>query len=150
MSSYLGDDSGVAHIVHIGHRETDPTHLAEMPNAVRAEGYRRAMRVRDLDIDIVSTTYTQEGGYQGARRILARTHRPTAVFAGADIAAMGVLTALTEAGLSVPDDISVAGYDDTTFAALGPIALTSVDQAGHEIGTHSSNASPTATDRRSR
>ncbi len=43
-------------------------------------------------------------------------------------------TAISEAGLAVPGDISVAGYDNTTFAALGPISLTSVDQAGHEIG----------------
>ena len=47
---------------------------------------------------------------------------------------MGVLEAVAEAGLSVPDDISVAGYDNTTFAALGPISLTSVDQAGRQIG----------------
>ena len=127
---------GHRHIAHIEHRETDPIHLAEMPNAVRAEGYRRAMRANGLEIDIVSTTYTQEGGYLGAQQILARDRRPTAIFAGADIVAMGVLTALTEAGLSVPDDISVAGYDNTTFAALGPISLTSVDQAGHQIGAN--------------
>ncbi|GGT97981.1 substrate-binding domain-containing protein [Streptomyces coeruleorubidus] len=42
--------------------------------------------------------------------------------------------AVAEAGLSVPDDISVAGYDNTTFAALGPISLTSVDQAGRDMG----------------
>ncbi|WP_242435989.1 substrate-binding domain-containing protein [Streptomyces sp. Root369] len=47
---------------------------------------------------------------------------------------MGVLEAFTEAGLSVPGDISVAGYDNTTFAAFGPLSLTSVDQAGTEIG----------------
>ncbi|WP_202918617.1 LacI family DNA-binding transcriptional regulator [Saccharothrix deserti] len=94
------------------------------------------MRARGLEIDIVSTAYTQEGGYRGAQQLLARTDRPTAVFADADIVAMGVLEALTEAGLSVPDDISVAGYDNTTFAALGPISLTSVDQAGHQIGAN--------------
>lgn len=49
---------------------------------------------------------------------------------------MGVLEALTEAGLTVPGDISLAGYDNTTFAALGPISLTSVDQAGHQIGAN--------------
>ena len=123
-------------IAHIEHLETDPAHIAEMPNAVRAEGYRRAMRAHGLadDIDIVSTSYTQEGGYLGARQLLARPRRPTAIFAGADIVAMGVLEAVAEAGLSVPDDISVAGYDNTTFAAFGPISLTSVDQAGREIG----------------
>jgi LacI family transcriptional regulator len=129
-------DLGHRRIAHIEHHETDPVHLAEMPNAVRADGYRRAMRARGLEIDIVSTTYTQEGGYTGTQKLLARPHPPTAIFAGADIVAMGVLEALTDAGLTAPGDISVAGYDNTTVAALGPVSLTSVDQAGHRIGTN--------------
>ena len=128
-------DLGHRRIAHIEHHETDPARLAEMPNAVRADGYRKAMHARGLEADVVSTSYTQEGGYLGAQQILARPERPTAIFAGADIVAMGVLTALSEAGLSVPEDISLAGYDNTSFAALGPISLTSVDQAGHHIGT---------------
>jgi LacI family transcriptional regulator len=130
--------AGLGHrrIAHIEHLETDPVRLAEMPNALRADGYRHAMRAHGLgdDIDIASTAYTREGGYLGARQLLTRTRRPTAVFAGADVVAMGVLDALTEAGLSVPDDISVAGYDNITFAAFGPISLTTVDQGGHQIG----------------
>jgi len=131
-------DLGHRRIAHIEHHETDPTRIAEMPNAQRADGYRQAMRSVGLaeEIDIVSTSYTQQGGYEGAKELLTRPRRPTAVFAGADIVAMGVLEAFTEAGLSVPDDISVAGYDNTTFAAFGPISLTSVDQAGHEIGSN--------------
>jgi LacI family transcriptional regulator len=127
---------GHRRIAHIEHLETDPVRLAEMPNALRADGYRHAMRVHGLgdEIDVASTTYTQEGGYLGARQLLARPRRPTAIFAGADIVAMGVLDATTEAGLSVPGDISVVGYDNTTFAAFGPISLTTVDQAGHQIG----------------
>jgi LacI family transcriptional regulator len=125
---------GHSRIAHIEHHETNPVRLAEMPNAVRAEGYRRAMLARGLEPDIVSTSYTQEGGYLGTQQLLTRRRRPTAIFAGADIVAMGVLEALTEAGLSAPSDISVAGYDNTNFAALGPISLTSVDQAGHHIG----------------
>jgi len=123
-------------IAHIEHHETDPARLAEMPNAIRAEGYRQAMRAHGLadEIDIVSTSYTQQGGYLGAQQLLARPRRPTAIFAGADIVAMGVLEAIAEAGLAVPGDISVAGYDNTTFAAFGPISLTSVDQAGRQIG----------------
>ncbi|WP_257003900.1 substrate-binding domain-containing protein [Streptomyces sp. SA15] len=134
----VGHLAGLGHrrIAHIEHHETDPTRLAEMPNARRADGYRQAMRAHGLEewIDVVSTSYTQEGGYRGAHELLARPRRPTAVFAGADIVAMGVLEAVAEAGLSVPGDISVGGYDNTTFAAFGPISLTSVDQAGHEIG----------------
>jgi len=129
-------DLGHRRIAHIDHRENDAALAVEMPNAVRAEGYRRAMHARGLaaEIDVVSTSYTEEGGYVGARQLLSRPVRPTAIFAGADIAAMGVLTAITEAGLRVPEDISVAGYDNTRFAALGPIGLTSVDQAGRQIG----------------
>ena len=129
-------DLGHRRIAHIEHRESDATLAVEMPNAVRAEGYRRAMRARGLadEIDVVPASYTEEGGYVAARGLLTRSTRPTAIFAGADIAAMGVLTAIAEAGLRVPDDISVAGYDNTTFAAAGPIGLTSVDQAGRQIG----------------
>ncbi|MDQ0753347.1 DNA-binding LacI/PurR family transcriptional regulator [Streptomyces africanus] len=138
-SLVVGHLAGLGHrrIAHIEHHETDPARLAEMPNARRADGYRRAMRAHGLEkwTDVVSTSYTQEGGYEGAKRLLTRRHRPTAVFAGADIVAMGVLEAVAEAGLSVPGDLSVAGYDNTTFAALGPISLTSVDQAGREMGT---------------
>lgn len=125
-------DLGHRRIAHIEHRETNAERSAVMPNAIRAEGYRQAMRARGLaeEIDVVSTSYTEEGGYAGARQLLSRPDPPTAIFAGADIAAMGVLTAVAEAGLSVPGDISVAGYDNTAFAAVGPIALTSVDQAG--------------------
>jgi LacI family transcriptional regulator len=131
-------DLGHRRIAHIEHRETDPVRIAEMPNALRAQGYRDAMTARGLtdEVDVVSTTYTQEGGYLGARQLLARRRRPTAIFAGADIVAMGVLAAIDEAGLAVPADISVAGYDNTAFAALGPISLTSVDQAGREFGSN--------------
>ncbi|WP_233624999.1 LacI family DNA-binding transcriptional regulator [Actinoplanes sp. ATCC 53533] len=127
---------GHRHIAHIEHFETDPVRLTEMPNAQRADGYRRAMNAHGLadGIDVVSTSYTQEGGYLGAQRLLDREVQPTAIFAGADIVAMGVFDALTEAGLSAPEDISLAGYDNTTFAAFGPISLTTVDQAGHQMG----------------
>lgn len=134
----VGHLAGLGHqrIAHIEHHETDPTRLAEMPNARRADGYRQAMRAHGLVefIDVASTSYTQEGGRLGAKELLDRPRRPTAVFAGADVVAMGVLEAVAEAGLSVPEDISVAGYDNTTIAAFGPVSLTSVDQAGHAIG----------------
>ena len=130
---------GHRRIAHIEHHETDRVRLAEMPNAQRAHGYRQAMTAHGLEaeIDIASTTYTQDGGYLGARQLLDRPVRPTAIFAGADVVALGALEAIAEAGLSVPGDISVAGYDNTTFAAVGPIGLTSVDQAGRQIGNES-------------
>ncbi|GGN97905.1 LacI family transcriptional regulator [Actinoplanes lobatus] len=131
--------AGLGHrrIAHIEHHETDRVRLAEMPNALRADGYRHAMLEHGLaaHIDIASTSYTRDGGHHGARILLDREHPPTAIFAGADVVALGVLDALAEAGLSVPGDISVTGYDNIALAGYRPISLTTVDQAGHRIGT---------------
>ena len=88
-------DLGHRRIAHIEHHETDPTASRRCPTPIRAEGYRQAMRAHGLadEIDVVSTSYTQQGGYRGAQQLLARPRRPTAIFAGADIVAMGVLEA---------------------------------------------------------
>jgi LacI family transcriptional regulator len=129
---------GHRRIAHIEHHETDPVRLTEMPNAQRANGYREAMRSHGLadQIDIASTTYTQQGGYLGAKELLARPGRPTAIFAGADVVALGAMEAIAEAGLSIPGDISVVGYDNSALAAFGPISLTSVDQDGRQMGAN--------------
>jgi LacI family transcriptional regulator len=127
---------GHRRIAHVEHKVSGRNHPSTLPQSVRAEGYRQAMRRVGLAPDIVSTAYTEEGGYQAARELLARDVRPTAIFAGADVAAIGVLNAVYEAGLRVPDDISIVGYDNTAFAALGPISLTSVDQDGHAMGAN--------------
>jgi LacI family transcriptional regulator len=129
---------GHRRIAHIEHAERERALIASMPNAIRARGYCQAMDAHGLaeHIDTIPTRYTREGGYLGTKQLLARPQRPTAIFAGADIAAMGVLEAIAEAGLNVPGDISVAGYDNSVYATLGPISLTSVDQGGHQMGSH--------------
>ncbi|WP_327010275.1 LacI family transcriptional regulator [Dactylosporangium sp. NBC_01737] len=131
-------DLGHRRIAHIEHKDTTRGIPTTMPQTVRAEGYRQAMLRRGLgaEIDIVFSTYSEEGGYTAARELLARPVRPTAIFAGADVAAIGVLNAVHEAGLRIPEDISVAGYDNTSIAAMGPISLTSVDQDGHLMGVN--------------
>lgn len=129
---------GHRRIAHIEHKVSGRNHPTTLPQSVRAQGYRQAMARHDLEseIDIVPSTYSEEGGYLAARELLGRAVRPTAIFAGADVAAIGVFNAVYEAGLRVPEDVSIAGYDNTSFAALGPISLTSVDQDGHAIGTN--------------
>lgn len=131
-------DLGHRRIAHIEHKDATRGMPTTMPQTVRAEGYRHAMQRRGLgaEIDIVCSTYSEEGGYTAARELLARPARPTAIFAGADVAAIGVLNAVHEAGLRIPEDISVAGYDNTTIAAMGPISLTSVEQDGRLMGVN--------------
>ncbi|MEV0388826.1 LacI family DNA-binding transcriptional regulator [Nonomuraea sp. NPDC050643] len=127
---------GHRRIAHIGHHEHTGRRSAAMLQTIRAVTYERVMREHGLDdeIAVAMTAYSEEGGFEGARELLAREPRPTAIFAGADLAAFGALTALHEAGLAVPADISLAGYDNTRTAALSDISLTSVDQDGGVMG----------------
>lgn len=136
----MGAGLVVEHLAGLGHRAIGHiTHLDRgrahgLPHAVRAEGYRQAMTARGLEPQVVATSFSEEGGYRGALELLASERPPTAIFAGADVAALGVLRAADEAGLSVPDDLSVAGYDNIGIASLKRISLTSVDQDGRVIG----------------
>jgi LacI family transcriptional regulator len=133
----------VDHLVALGHRRIAHTSAVAQggqwkgrPEQVRSEGYRQAMHQHGLDeaVSIAGASYSEEDGYQAGRELLDRSDRPTAIFAGADIAALGVLRAAYELGLRIPADLSLAGYDNTTLAASAPISLTSVDQAARDLG----------------
>jgi LacI family transcriptional regulator len=133
----------VDHLVALGHQRIAHTSATategqwtRRPEQVRSDGYRQAMHRHHLDdaVRIAGTSYSEEGGYRAGRELLGRPGRPTAIFAGADIAAVGVLRAAYELGLRIPEDLSLVGYDNTTIASIAPINLTSVDQAGHDMG----------------
>ncbi|GAA4055709.1 LacI family DNA-binding transcriptional regulator [Actinomadura miaoliensis] len=127
---------GHRRIAHIAHRDNSRARPADLLHVIRAETYDRVMREHGLadEIAVVTTSYSAEGGYQGACELLGRDPRPTAIFAGADQAAVGALGAAHEAGLAVPADLSVVGYDNIQLAALPNIALTTVDQDGAVMG----------------
>jgi LacI family transcriptional regulator len=127
---------GHRRIAHIAHQDNARARPADLLHVIRAETYKRVMRDHGLaaEIAVATTSYSAEGGLQGARQLLSRTPRPTAIFAGADQAAFGALAAVHDAGLSVPADVSVVGYDNIRLAALPNIALTSIDQDGVVMG----------------
>jgi DNA-binding LacI/PurR family transcriptional regulator len=77
----------------------------------------------------------RELGYLGVKSLLASGERPTALFVGTDQAAAGVYQALQESGIRIPDDMSVAGFNDTIGDVLHP-GLTSVREFPRELGTH--------------
>ncbi|SMX23872.1 LacI family DNA-binding transcriptional regulator [Boseongicola aestuarii] len=103
----------------------------------RLAGVRLAAREAAIDVDrmpVIETTYSIESGMQAFRQIMGWTPRPTAVFCGNDVLAIGALKAAKEMGLSVPEDVSITGFDDIEIASLAEPALTTVHVPHREMG----------------
>jgi len=132
-----GAGLAVQHLVGLGHRRIAFISGGQGSGArIRAEGYRLAMIEMGLadEIQISDGAHTEEGGERGAREILTKPPLPTAIFASNDLCAIGAMNALEEAGIRIPEDISLIGYDNTTLAALRHISLSSIHQPGRDMG----------------
>jgi DNA-binding LacI/PurR family transcriptional regulator len=129
------DDVGVAqavdHLVGLGHRAVAFVDGGAGAIATdRRRGYRHAMRRQGLDaqVRVVPGDHTEEAGARAAATLLADGARPTAVVAFNDLAAVGLLDALTRASVDVPRDVSLVGYDDSSLSRLAHVNLTTVSQ----------------------
>lgn len=128
----------VAYLLRLGHRQvaTISGPINMIAGSDRLQGYRLALRNRGVAPDpalIVEADFTEEGGYIAMQRLLPRA--PEAVFVASDAMAVGALRALREAGLRVPDDIAIAGFDDIPFAARTDPPLTTVRQPIQRMGS---------------
>lgn len=129
------DDEGVGlvidHLVALGHRDIAFVDGGKGTIASdRRRGYRKAMRRHGL-VDftrIIPGDHTEEGGMRASESLLAQRPLPTAVMASNDHSAVGVLDALTRAGVDVPGSVSVAGYDDSLLSRIAHVNLTTVSQ----------------------
>jgi len=133
----LGAHLAVHHLVGLGHRHIAHIGGGDDPVAAcREEGYREAMETAGLarHVQVLPGSLDDAGGYAAAARALALTPRPTALFVANDFAAMGAMAAAIDAGLRVPYDVSVVGYDGTQLGGLRSIGLTSVAQPLAELG----------------
>jgi DNA-binding LacI/PurR family transcriptional regulator len=107
------------------------------PAALRLDGYLRAIVETGLDEDVVTVTgadYTEESGAAAGRQLLGRPELPTAIVTGNDQEAVGVMQVLARAGVSIPDDVSLTGFDDSRFARLSSVDLTTARQDAEEMG----------------
>jgi LacI family transcriptional regulator, galactose operon repressor len=142
VNNELGGYVATRHLIKLGHRRiaciTGPSQLT--PSADRVRGYRRALREFQIAEDeelVVPGDFRAQGGEAALERLLAVSPPPSAVLACNDMMAIGVLRAARKAGLHVPDDLSVVGFDDIPLASAVSPALTTVAQPITELASHS-------------
>ncbi|MCX4827504.1 LacI family transcriptional regulator [Streptomyces sp. NBC_01016] len=136
-TNFKGGRSATRHLIALGHRHIaligGPDHAFCL---ARAAGYRSAMEAAGLPVDPDATVrgpLTREGGQAAARALLGRPDRPTAIVTANDMQALGVYQAAREAGLRVPQDLSVVGFDDMPVAVWADPPLTTVRQPLDEM-----------------
>ncbi|AZR73257.1 hypothetical protein BBF96_07575 [Anoxybacter fermentans] len=132
----------VSHLIQLGHKRIafigGP--LTHISLDERYMGYKQALKEADIEKDpnlivFCEPTFNPEDGYRAAMAILnQKENRPTAFFAANDMLAIGVMKAIKEMGYSIPEDISIAGFDDIQMAQHTMPALTTVRIFKHEMG----------------
>ncbi|WP_413452393.1 LacI family DNA-binding transcriptional regulator [Georgenia phoenicis] len=134
-----GARDATAHLVSLGHERI--AHLAGPADwfdaRARVVGWRAALEEAGLPVpEPVSGGWEGTDGYAGAHRLLAQRELPTAVFAANDYMALGAMRAFHRAGLRIPDDIAVVGYDDVAGCEFYEPPLTTVRQPFEALGRH--------------
>ena len=134
-----GAIAATRHLIELGHRRiatiTGP--LTATSALQRLQGFRRAMKAAGLPVPpehIRQSEFNKAAGHASAVELLSLNPRPTAIFAGNDLIAFGVLAAIREAKLRCPDDVSVVGYDNLDEGDSSLPTLTTVDQFSYQIG----------------
>jgi len=127
------------HLIKLGHEDIAIIKWPELfvASALRFEGYARAMRDHGLKVrksNIATGNFDVQSGYVCARKLLRQKHRPTAIFASNDEMAAGVLSAAQELKISVPERLSVVGFDDAPIAHSVWPKLTTVRQPLRAMG----------------
>ncbi len=127
------------YLIERGHRDIGaiPGQLNRNTGGGRFNGFVKALTEANIPVRdewVVQGDFEPESGYQAMRQILTQKNRPTAVFCGGDVMAMGAICAADEMGLRVPQDISVIGYDNVRNARYYSPPLTTIHQPKERLG----------------
>jgi LacI family xylobiose transport system transcriptional regulator len=132
-TNWQGGLAATRHLVDLGHTRiasiSGPSRM--MCSRARVDGYRAALETAGLPVDpamLKVGDFHHETGYRAGLELLRSPNRPTAVFAGNDLQALGLYEAARELGLRIPEDLSVVGFDDLPIARLVGPPLTTVRQ----------------------
>ncbi len=138
-NSLFGGDMATRYLIERGHTRiaciAGP--LDKTPARLRLEGYREAMynaKLPILDGYEITSDFEFGGGLEAMQQLLKHPERPDAVFVGNDAMAVGAYQALYQAGLRIPQDMAVIGYDDIELARYMTPPLTTIHQPKDELG----------------
>ena len=144
ISSVLFDHArgmrqATSYLLHLGHRRIAffGGHSGTLAGSERQRGWEEALREADVPVEsdlICRTDFSMDEAYQAALALLAERRDVTAIVASSDMMAIGILRALTEYRLRVPDDISLIGFDDIDLCLFTDPPLTTVRQDGPSLG----------------
>ena len=140
VDNLKGGELAVTHLIEQGHRSVGHVAglLTHVPGRHRLEGYRATLERFDINPDsgwVFCGDYSVEAGSKAGRAWLALADRPTAVFCASDYIAFGFMSTLHKAGVRVPQDVSVVGFDDIDVAGRYIPALTTIHQPRRAVGS---------------
>ena len=144
IDNYGGARTLINHLAGLGHRRiamiAGPANNFDADERLR--GYRDALKhaLPDSEAIVVSGDFSEKSGYLAGAAIAAMSPRPDAVFAANDMMALGCLFALNEAGLNVPGDIALAGFDDIPMSRFVSPPLTTMRVNIAELGERAARA----------
>lgn len=113
------------------------------PGALRLTSFRAAAQALAVEVAenwIEHVAFSREGGHEAGRRLLSLPHRPRAIMCANDVIAVGLIDAVRELGLTIPDDLAIVGFDDIDTASMTTPRLTTVRNPAREVGLACSEA----------
>jgi LacI family transcriptional regulator len=139
VDNVIGADTAVSYLIALGHKKismiTGPKYLVSHND--RIEGYKQALEKHGLSFDNSYLKFGDnsiESGYSCTAQLLNSNDPPTAIFVAGDIMAIGAIQAIRNRGMNVPEDISILGFDDITFAEYLDPPLTTIRQPANQKG----------------
>ncbi len=129
----------VQHLLNCGHKDIALVYgkAPEMENKRKIEGYCNALKEAGIPLResyLIPEENTIEGGYVATRKLLALKNRPRAIFTTSDLLAFGVIDALRDAELCIPEDVAVMGFDNIRMSSLMVPKLSTVAKPLHKMG----------------
>ncbi len=132
-----GISQAIEHVVQLGHRHAaviagpeDNRTAVTIKQALAAGLKERSLK----PVAVINSNYRVDAGASAVRAILSSPDLPTVIFCGSDLIAMGAMNALEEAGVRIPEDVSVIGIDDISFAFLARPPLTTISVPRERLG----------------